>query len=194
MATPASPVVTDSPAHPAVMLSSTSASVPSQTSAHARLTPDPRDHPDLPETTDSPETPEAQDKMDVPVALESPDLPASLVSPVVPAHPAQLETPVPPALLDPPPLVAPESPDVKDLRDPLANLETPAKAETTVPPALPASPVNLDSPVNPVLREPPEMLETTVAREVATTAHRLVWLLAIKRFSEQLSSSSKFSL
>jgi hypothetical protein len=185
-ATPVSQVVMANPVNPAVTPSSMSASDQCLISAHARLMPDPPDPPDPPETMDSPEMPEALATMDVPVALENPDLVATPVSPDVPAHPANLETPVPPVLVVPLPLVALESPDVLDPRDLPASLETPAKLETTVPPAALDSLVDPVSPVNLVNPDSLEMLETTVVKEDATTAHLLVWLLAIKPFSDKI--------
>jgi hypothetical protein len=174
------------PVNPAVTPSSTSASDQCQTSAHARLMPDLPDPLDPPETMDSPEMPEALATMDVPAPLENPDLVATPVSPDVPAHLANLEIPVPLALVDPLPLVAPESPDVLDPRDLPASLATPAKVATTVPLAALDSLVSPVSPVNLVNPEPLEMLETTVVKEAATTAHLLVWLLAIKPFSDKI--------
>jgi len=191
----ASPVVTATPVKQAVMaipvvqdvmLSLMSVCDQCQISALVLLIPDPPDQLDLPATMVNLAMLAALARMVVPVALENPDPVVLLVSLVSPAIPDRQETPVRRVLVVPLPPADLDHPVVQAPRDLPASLATPAKQATTVLPEVPGSLEIPVSPVNLVNPEPQEMLEITVVKEAATTAHLLVWLLAIKPFSDKI--------
>lgn len=168
------------PADPAAMPSQGRDLHPLPTNASARLNQERPARPASVAPTALPETQEAQAAMALPADRDSPDHQEHPDSPVVPASKARPES-----LAVLPPAAArqqavPESPAAQEHPAAPAGQADPARMATTADPAHPASPDNQVGPVKQVSQAAPAIPASPAHPARATTAHRPVWLPAIK--------------